>query len=166
MRTRIWLISLSLLMTLTAFGCGASSPEAVAKAYFTAMQKGELDKAAAMQVDGSSESMGGDFTSAVVRAYTSRMSFAVGTAIITGDRATVPVQLTAPDLEQIMGALFGEMLPNAMNAAFAGAKMPSQEAIEERLIALVLDAKAPMSTTTEQMLLVKVKSTWKIDNRP
>ena len=85
-----------------------------------------------------------------VRKLLGRMTYEVGAAKVNGDRAEVPVKVTAMDLAAMMAVLMTEFLPKAFEAAFSGEELDVESEMNQFFADAVDDpeAKMVMSTAT------------------
>lgn len=82
---------------------------------------------------------------------------------MNGDRAEVPVKVTAMDLAAMMAVLMTEFLPKAFEAAFSGEELDVESEMNQFFADAVDDPEAKMVTNNITIHLVRVEDQWKID---
>ncbi|MFZ5814138.1 MAG: hypothetical protein ACOY93_02375 [Bacillota bacterium] len=157
---------LLLVLGITLTGCGTTpSPDPVVEGYFEALTAGDLEKASQYLAPESRSdlelSYDNDLQEQMLRAYLARVSVVYYEAEIEGDYATVPLELTAPDIE----AIAIQVMAEAFKEAFSDLDKPLEDADTATLRLLknaLNDPEVPMITHEGTVGLSLNGGEWKI----
>lgn len=167
---RALIFCLSVLMIVSLVSCSSvTPPDKVVESFFAHIKASEMEEMRALLVaPGSLDSDIVDLDQNAsepidVRKLLGRMTYEVGAAKVNGDRAEVPVKVTAMDLAAMMAVLMTEFLPKAFEAAFGGEELDVESEMKQFFADAVDDPEAKMVTNNITIHLVKVEDQWKID---
>lgn len=159
---------MALVLLLSVAGCSSTpSPDQVVKSLLDAMIKGEFEQAAELlggvsiqeDVLKTTEDEQGEKLAKNVLA---RVTYEIGGKKVEGNKATVSVKITAPDLLRITSKAISEIMPMAFAMAF------SEDQSQEQTDALfqqyfenaISDPNAPMVTSDVDISLEKKDGSW------
>ena len=172
-----WMVMAAVLVAATG-GCqsGPPNPELTVQQFWRAVRSGDQAAAASyttsdVQVDLLKSSLLGPadgkdaFSEQVKQALLARINITTTGHKITGDTATVDVEVVWPDLRVVISKVIADALPAAFAAAFSGKPASDTEAL---LTPIFLNAlkEAPDITTPHQVSLILVDGAWKIAASP
>jgi len=133
-------LALSVLMVIALASCSTTTPpDEVVKAFLDHVKAADYEKMAALMVKPDEAPIDvRDFTGsapagAEIATILEKLTYKIGKPIIDGNRAEVPVEITALDLSSMLAAVVEEYMPLALKMAFEGASEAQIQAEAERV---------------------------------
>jgi hypothetical protein len=155
---RILTVSSTVLFSIALVGCSSQpSPGKLAQSFVDAIQSGNWNDVQSYEQNPSKSSQPNGVALEVLK----KDSFKVGSASVNGNTATVDVQVTAPDMAQIMKTMLGTALANALTGNSQG---NSDSAMTKELETELSSKSLAMTTSDVKLNMVKTDSGWKVSS--
>ena len=160
MRKKLAILIITILsLGMILVGCKSKTPTEVVNAYFTELKNGDSEQAAEFIESNTSQTDEADETDKVMeealKLYLSKIDAKVLSEEISGDNATVEVEINGPNFSIIMG----EVIDKSLADAFSGVDT------DEYYISKVFLEKVESSTSetrTGKVHLIKEGNEWEV----
>ena len=160
MRKKLAILIITILsLGMILVGCKSKTPTEVVNAYFTELKNGDSEQAAEFIESNTSQTDEADETDKVMeealKLYLSKIDAKVLSEEISGDNATVEVEINGPNISNIMGEVINESLADA----FSG-KETDEYYISKIFLEKVESSKS--ETRSGKVNLIKEGNEWKV----
>ena len=160
MRKKLAILIITILsLGMILVGCKSKTPTEVVNAYFTELKNGDSEQAAEFIESNTSQTDEADETDKVMeealKLYLSKIDAKVLSEEISGDNATVEVEINGPNISNIMGEVIDESLADA----FSG-KETDEYYISQIFLEKVESSKS--ETRSGKVNLIKEGNEWKV----
>ena len=160
MRKKLAILIITILsLGMILVGCKSKTPTEVVNAYFTELKNGDSEQAAEFIESNTSQTDEADETDKVMeealKLYLSKIDAKVLSEEISGDNATVEVEINGPNISNIMGEVIDESLADA----FSG-KETDEYYISKIFLEKVESSKS--ETRSGKVNLIKEGNEWKV----
>jgi hypothetical protein len=157
-------ITVCSILSLPLVGCGnTNSPHGTVEAFVESLKEQQFDKSATYWKDGNPDAVKNygqnDVAQKLLAAVMKKDNIEVTDEQIDGDKATVKVKVTGPDLRPILG----DMMVQAMASVLSGQNQTArQDLLFQSMISKVNASDCPMTDTETTVTLEKVGDQWKL----